>query len=357
MGTLSVCMIVKNERDVIGRCLECVKAFADEIIIVDTGSEDNTKELAAQFTNLIYDFQWIDDFAAARNYSFSKATMDYIMWLDADDIIDETNQNEIKNLMATLDPAVDMVMMKYNIAFDKNDKPTFSYFRERIMKRNKKYHWLGEIHEVIVPSGNLIYSDLAINHKKMHANEPQRNLRIFQKILALGKQLEPRQTYYYARELFYNDQIPAAIQQFETFLHEGKGWIENNISACKDLASCYTSTHEHNKALHTLFRSFEYDSPRAEVCCEIGKIMLDRQLYPVAIFWYELAASRTIDSQSGAFNLIDCYGYIPYIQLCLCYDKLGNREKAIEYNEKAGKIKPEDQSYLYNRNYFSSESL
>ena len=73
MITISLCMIVKNEKDTLGRCLESVKDIVDEIVIVDTGSSDETKEIAGRFTSNIYDFEWIDDFSAARNYSFSKA--------------------------------------------------------------------------------------------------------------------------------------------------------------------------------------------------------------------------------------------------------------------------------------------
>lgn len=353
MGKLSVCMIVKNEEDVLERCLACVVGFADEIVIVDTGSTDRTKEIAARFTDSIYDFEWVDDFAAARNFSFGKATGDYVMWLDADDVIDEKNQLGIKNLMSGLNLSVDMVMMKYDVGFDEYGNPTFSYYRERIMKRSRQYRWLGAIHEVISPSGTIVHSELAISHKKMRANEPQRNLRIFEKLLSEGKQLEPRQNYYYARELYYNDRIPDAIERFESFLSEGHGWVENNISACKDLAACYTRIGKDDSALLTLFRSFMFDAPRAELCCEIGRHLLNRQLYMAAIFWYELAASRTMDDQNGGFYLVDCYGYIPYIQLCVCYDKLGEREKAIEYNEKAGQLKPQDKSYLFNKQYFS----
>ena len=84
---ISLCMIVKNEAPRIERVLNSVKDFADEIIIVDTGSNDNTKELASKFTDKIYDFEWVDDFSRARNFSFSKANGEYIMWLDADDFI------------------------------------------------------------------------------------------------------------------------------------------------------------------------------------------------------------------------------------------------------------------------------
>ena len=78
MIKISLCMIVKNEEQVLDRCLNSVKDIADEIIIVDTGSRDRTKEVAAAYTDKIYDFVWIDDFAAARNYASSAANASLI---------------------------------------------------------------------------------------------------------------------------------------------------------------------------------------------------------------------------------------------------------------------------------------
>ena len=132
MATLSLCMIVKNEEAVISRCLESVKAAADEIIIVDTGSTDKTKEIALSYTPQVFDFKWADDFSAARNYSFSKASMDYIMWLDADDVITEDNTVKLTALKNQLKDE-SAVMMKYNTAFDEDGKPIFSYYRDCLL--------------------------------------------------------------------------------------------------------------------------------------------------------------------------------------------------------------------------------
>ena len=98
MITISLCMIVKNEESVLERCLDSVADLVDEIIIVDTGSTDRTKEIATRYTDKIYDFKWIDDFSAARNFSFSKATMDYIYVADADEVIDDENSKKFKIL-------------------------------------------------------------------------------------------------------------------------------------------------------------------------------------------------------------------------------------------------------------------
>ncbi|MBP5242625.1 MAG: glycosyltransferase family 2 protein [Clostridia bacterium] len=88
-------MIVKNEEEVLARCLTCVKGFADQIVVVDTGSTDGTVAIAETFTDEVYHFTWVDNFSAARNYAFSLATCPYVMWLDADDVIED---EEIKKL-------------------------------------------------------------------------------------------------------------------------------------------------------------------------------------------------------------------------------------------------------------------
>lgn len=90
----------KNEEEVLERCLNSLKGLMDEIIIVDTGSTDRTKEIAARYTDKIYDFSWCDDFAAARNFSFSKATQEYIYAPDADEVLDDTNRRRF--MMLTL---------------------------------------------------------------------------------------------------------------------------------------------------------------------------------------------------------------------------------------------------------------
>ena len=95
-------MIVKNEEAVLARCLDSVRDLVDEIIIVDTGSTDRTKEIAARYTSQIYDFPWESDFSAARNFSFSKAHMDYIYAADADEMLDETNRTRFLRLKQCL---------------------------------------------------------------------------------------------------------------------------------------------------------------------------------------------------------------------------------------------------------------
>ena len=89
-------MIVKNEEDNLDLCLSSIAKHMDEIIIVDTGSSDGTKEIAQKYTQKVYDYKWKDDFSAARNFSISKASYDYILVLDGDEFIQSIDINEVK---------------------------------------------------------------------------------------------------------------------------------------------------------------------------------------------------------------------------------------------------------------------
>ena len=187
MPTISLCMIVKNEEMHIARCLDSVAELVEEIVIVDTGSTDRTVEIASDYTSNVYLYPWKDDFSDARNYSFSRASMDYCMWMDADDILEETEKEKFLQLKQSLTLDTDIVMMKYNTSFDEAGKPSFSYFRERWIRNCTQYRWVGAVHEVIPPNGKVIYSDIAISHKKMGAGDPDRNLKIYKKMIAGGK--------------------------------------------------------------------------------------------------------------------------------------------------------------------------
>lgn len=354
MPTISLCMIVKNEEQHIARCLDSVAELVEEIIIVDTGSTDRTVEIVSSYTSKVYSYPWKDDFSDARNFSFSKASMDYCMWMDADDILEEAEKEKFLQLKQSLAPDTDIVMMKYNTSFDEAGKPSFSYFRERWIRNCAQYRWSGAVHEVITPSGRIIYSDIAISHKKLTAGDADRNLKIYQKMIAGGKKLEPRHQYYYGRELYYHGQYAEAVSVLEQFLLSAEGWKENKIEACSICAKCYYQMGQEQNALYILLRSMSFDLPRAELCCEIGKYFLEHENFHNAIYWYETALHTSKNEYAGGFILPDCYDYIPFLQLCVCYDKLGDKKRAREYNERAGACKPYSQAYLYNKQYFES---
>lgn len=167
-----------------------------------------------------------------------------------------------------------------------------------------------------------------------------------------GEPFEPRDQFYYGRELYYSARYEDALAVLQQFLDEGKGWLENKIEACRTIALCHESTKQHQAARAALLLSFEYDDPRAEVCCDLGGLFMEEERYTQAIFWYKLALATDRKDESGGFVLPECYDYLPSIQLCVCYDRLGQKEKAREYNEKAGQYRPDSEAYLYNKAYY-----
>lgn len=224
---ISIVMIVKNEEVMLAQCLESVKE-ADEIIIVDTGSIDKTKEVAAQFTDKIYDFMWCDDFAQARNFALSKATGDWILSIDADEILEKDGIKKIRNVLFTNNPAVG-IKMKCN---------TTDYHVPRVFRNIPSIKWSGRIHET-VNALNYDKFDIVITYgsSPAHILDPKRNIRILEKTHEDSPH-DTRIMYYLAREYAYYKNWEKAEEIFEKYLKHTT-WLPEKADAHFMLALCY----------------------------------------------------------------------------------------------------------------------
>ena len=350
--TLSLCMIVRDEEAVLARCLESVKDAFDEIILADTGSRDRTKEIAAAYTDKIYDFPWEDDFSAARNFAADRSSGEYWMWLDADDVLSPEACAKLKKLKQMLDPETDIVMMPYGTAFDEQGRPAFTYYRERILKNIPEYRFQGRVHEAVVLFGKIRKAEILVEHRPEGKKRRDRNLRIYEKMKAEGKAFTSRELYYYGRELLEHGSCEEAERVLSEFLRRPDGWVEDRIAATRCRSECFRRMGCEKKAAEALLEAFLYESPRAETCCALGDYFMKKEMYRPAAWWFEQALSSEKQEDSGAFICQDCYGYLPAINLCVCYDRLGDLQRAAYFNEMAGVWKPEDPSYLKNREYF-----
>ena len=344
-------MIVKNEEKVLARCLDSIKEITDEIIIVDTGSEDRTKEIARQYTDKIYDFKWIDDFSAARNFAFSKASMEYIFWMDADDFLPEEDRQKFIKLKEALSPSIDCVTMITNLAFDQYGKATHSMKRTRLVKRSCNFKWVGPIHEYLEMGGNIYNSDITITHKRVH-HDSDRNIRIYEQRLKNNEGFTPRDLYYYANELLDHQRLQEAAEYYNKFLDTGKGWFEDNIAACGKLSDIHIILKDWDNAMKYSLQSFQYDEPRTESCCRMGFLFLNKNKFKQAAFWYKLATLLEKPAENMGFTNHACWTWLPHLQLCVCYDKLGLHQLAYEHNEIARSYIPHDKRVLYNKKYF-----
>jgi len=350
MVSISLCMIVKNEDDVIGRCLASVKDLVDEINIIDTGSTDNTKEIVKQFTDRIFDFEWINHFAAARNFSFQQATKEYILWLDADDVLLEEDQEKFKVLKEALTLDIDAVSMNYNLSFDNEGNVSSLLRRYRLVRRDKQFQWIGAVHEYLEVGGNLLDSNIAVSHLPL-SHDHTRNITIYKQLVESGEPLSPRDTFYYANELLDHRQFEDAIFYYEMFLTSKLGWVEDNIRACFKLADCYSHLNDTENNLSSIFRSFEYDIPRPEACCRLGFHFMEQAKNNEAIFWYEQALLIK-QNPNAPFQNKTFTTWLPHLQLCVLFDRLQQYETANAHNELARSFLPNDERILQNKTYF-----
>ena len=166
--SISVCMIVKNEELNLSRCLMSVKPVADEIIVVDTGSNDKTKAIASALGAKVFDFPWTNDFSEARNYSLSKASGDWILVLDADEMISPLDHASLKSLVQHADKrlAYSMTTRNYTcqVASQNWTANDGRYLQEqagrgwlpspkvRLFVNDKRIRFVNAVHELVEPT-------------------------------------------------------------------------------------------------------------------------------------------------------------------------------------------------------------
>ncbi|MEN6463359.1 MAG: glycosyltransferase [Syntrophomonas sp.] len=352
-------MIVKDEEPVLARCLDCVKSFADEIIVVDTGSSDHSKKIAQHYTKYVYDFEWCDDFAAARNYSYSFATCDYIMWLDADDVIEAQDCERIAALKNLLTPDIEVVYMLYRAA--QRDNHETAVLRDRLIRRDLGAKWEYPVHEGIPMSTaaagdrsakykSYAAKDITIWHKKMAANDPARNIRIFEKMLDQGVPFSLFNYSYYCRELYIHQRYEESYQAYLKVKDS-----RNSYNIAHALPFSTWSLQRLNRwqdALQELCDALEFIAPTPLICCEIGNCFFQLEMLQKAESWYLQALSFTLDLDGYTLVFPAYYDYIPFQKLCKLYARSGNLDKAIAYNERAASVRPDSASAALNRLYF-----
>jgi len=215
--TLTISLIVRNEEQSLGRCLDSVQGLGDEIVVVDTGSTDGTREVAAGRGARVFDFPWCDDFAAARNETLRHATGRWVLWLDADEYFDEANRAKVKSLvdqfsvfgfqfsdsgsqlpvvtdggplktenrkLKTAPAAFVMVQRSHHAAGQTGSRVQ----QVRLFPRHPEVHWEYRVHEQLLPSlrragVGVRFTDIVIEHTgyvdpALRDRKMERNLRL-----------------------------------------------------------------------------------------------------------------------------------------------------------------------------------
>lgn len=146
MQTLSLCMITKNEEKNIKACLDSMVNIADEIIIVDTGSTDKTVEIAKSYGAKVFSYKWNDDFSEARNISLEKATKDWIIVLDGDEVLPKEDGKKLKNIIN----ATSMEALYLRLENIVDNKSLGDAVVLRVFRNNKLYRFRNKMHEQVI---------------------------------------------------------------------------------------------------------------------------------------------------------------------------------------------------------------
>ncbi len=328
MITISLCMIVKNEEKILERCLSTVADLVDEVVIIDTGSTDGTKEIARRYTDKLYDFQWTDDFSAARNFAFSKASMEYIYSVDADEVLSEENRERFLQMKKTLLPEIEIVQMKYGNQLQYGTVYNFDEeYRPKLFKRKRDFVWEGPIHETVRLEPLVYDSDIVITHlpEESHA---KRDLASFHRHCSAGCRLSKRLHDLYARELMIAgdaEDFAQAAPFFAASVADDKRDSQEIAQAC-----CVSAKAARLSGDTVTF--FKYISKGlageecSEICCELGHFYEERRDYEEAAIWYYNAVYET----EPILN-INAGGREGLEGLVRCYEALGCSEQAEIY--------------------------
>ncbi len=360
--SVGLAMIVKNEAENLPRIFESIKDCFDEVYITDTGSTDNTVELAKSLGAKVSHFDWINDFSAARNFCFDQVKTDYAVWLDGDDVL-----HNREGFIAFRDHAMqfyDYVLAKYNYALDQNGKPIVSFARERLLKMSWRPRWNYFVHEGVPPPPNAVVhyaTTWAINHLRTaqdQAKDLSRNIKIFEEQMKKGV-LDGRMTFYYGKELFENHQ-PEEAEKILTKSVTMDLQIHDRINALQYATLSAMSQVEKlkpefigpviSRLRDYAHRGLQLDPMRAEFYTFLGDSYIRMGQIKEALPYYSAAMNCPLDNNPTAVyagpihSTPAAYTFYPRVQITKIYANLGLVDKAESMAEEVHKGWPSDET-------------
>lgn len=343
--TISLAIIAKNEEHNLPRLLDSVAGCYDEIVVVDTGSTDKTKEIAEKYGCKVFDFVWVDSFCKARNFAFSKCSMDYIGWLDCDDVLHQ-KEAFIKWRDFAMQYA-ECHFAAYDYVVDSDMNPIVSFVRERVFKRSIDPTWQYDLHEGVIAKGEWTKSYATpwrVKHLRSEDDmkaDRSRNIRIIESMASRGA-LDGRMQFYYGKELFEASRPDEAIGVLEKCLemqiehHDrilGLQYAGYASMVCFDKSETLEDKQKYaNKALDFAHKGIRIEPNRAEFYVMVGDCYIRSGHIHMAVPYFAAAKSCLKDFDSpyaqAIYSFRHLYGEAPSIQLSKIYAHLGLLDKA-----------------------------
>lgn len=339
MFNISLCMIVKNEEKNLYKCLNSVKKYVDEIIIVDTGSNDKTKEIAKEFTENIYDFIWCNDFSKARNFSIEKSKNDWVLILDGDEEVIEFDDVKVKEVIKEFSTCIGRIK-RLNI-LDRGDKRNESMYTERVNRFfNKKiFHYQGNIHEQIISLNyeviKTVNIPITINHvgymeeQLKLTNKIERNIDMLKKALDKNDR-DPYINYQLGKSMYMKKQYEEANVFFEKSLNYIEG---TEYEYVLDLVITYgyslINSNKFNEALQLISYEKYYDQITDFIFLK-GLILMNTGLFKESVEAFLQCLNMEEGDIDGINSYKSCYN------IGVIYECLGIFDEALRYYSIAG---------------------
>lgn len=358
--TISLCMIVKDEEEFLSQCLQSARDVVDEIVLVDTGSSDATLEIARSYKAKIFLHEWKDDFSDARNVSLEQATSEWILFLDADEVLDQKSVQRLPEVLRHTHH-FGFFFCIYNIR--ENGYVSGRHYTVRLFRNLKGVCFMGNIHEQVTPLGTLAYTGMSIYHygydldRETMRKKKERNIRLLQQALAVRGE-DPVLRYHLANIHLLRGECEHAIE------HAMKGMAltedkkkENYLylATLEVLIEVYYRMGEWNSAEQRCKEALGIRDDFIDALYSLARIYRKKSDYRRALCTYcsFLEKKKLIDSDPARgffFRCLTSWGKEAEVHNDLggIFYENGNLERAVEETKKAIALHPHDAKTHYN---------
>lgn len=341
MSVISICMIAKNEEEHLPtffKSLEATlpKGFA-EVIFIDTGSTDASREIAASHHAQVYDFAWANDFSKARNFSISKATNEWILILDCDEYLTAFDSKTVREFMQTYSNGLGDISLRNRLS--KNGE--FTYDEEHLPRffSKKYYHFEYSIHEQILPlsvfTENRFILPIEVIHVGYDISPEVKKQKCKRNSELLLQEIEkdPDNPYWY----FQLGQSAFSIQDYTNACEYFQKGFSFDVNPADSLVITSINSYGHSLiALNRLEEALLFENiyedfkNSADFVCMMGEIYFHNKMYLKAMQEFLLATTFDHSQVAGANS------FIPYYNMGVINEMHGNLDAAISYYQKCG---------------------
>lgn len=344
MTPISLCIIGKNEEQHIANCLFPLLPYGFELIYVDTGSTDRTREIAVEKGAKVYDFTWINDFSAARNFALEKATNDFVLFIDCDEYLTALDMGSLQQALASHPDGVGLLLR--NNHFTANGIRTNYPDRVERLFSKKRFYYRGVIHEQVVTRAedSPLYPryeiPLTVDHAgysgdqaSMEQKAARNNELLFQEI---KKHPDDPYLYFQVGQSYngisdYENAYLYYKKSFDLPVHPAEPWVQI-------MATAYLNAMNHTgrsaEALSFFSPRYGHFSNDANFHCSMGNVYLNLDPpEPLKAMAEYLKALQCPTAREEGANT-----FIPYHNMGLVNELLGNKDGALTFYKKAAKL-------------------